>query len=83
MKRVSINKTGLLVLLLILIVSCVKKKQEDEGLPFINTPEFTPEWISTDNPNYNKIHTIPAFSFTNQDGEIITDKTVEGKIYCS
>jgi protein SCO1/2 len=81
MKRVSINKTGLLVLLLILIVSCTKNKQVDEDLPFINTPEFTPEWISTDNPNYDKIHTIPAFSFTNQDGEIITDKTVEGKIY--
>lgn len=81
MKRVSKNKRVLLLLLLILIVSCAENKQEDEGLPFINTPEFTPEWISKDNPNYNKIHTIPVFSFTNQDGETITEKTVEGKIY--
>jgi protein SCO1 len=26
-------------------------------------------------------HTIPAFSFTNQDGKTVTDKTFEGKIY--
>lgn len=81
MKRVSINKIVLLISLLILLISCSKNVQEDEGLPFFNSPEFTPEWISKDNPNYDKIHTIPAFSFTNQDGETITDKTVEGKIY--
>lgn len=81
MKRVSINKIGLLISLLILLVSCAKNVQEYEGLPFFNSPEFTPEWISKDNPNYSKIHIIPAFSFTNQDGETITEKTVEGKIY--
>lgn len=81
MKRVSINKIGFLISLMILLVSCAKNVQEGEGLPFFNSPEFTPEWISKDNPNYDKIHTIPAFSFINQDGETITDKTVEGKIY--
>lgn len=81
MERVSINKIVLLVLVLILFVSCTKNKQKDEGLPFFNSPEFTPEWISKENPNYNKIHTIPDFSFTNQNGETITEKTVEGKIY--
>lgn len=80
MKKLLNNKILLIIATVFLIVSC-EKKQEDEGLPFFNTPEFTPEWITTDNPNFNKIHTIPKFSFTNQEGQIITEKTVEGKIY--
>ena len=50
-------------------------------LPFINKPDFTPEWIKKSDPAYKSIHTIPAFSFTDQDGKTITEKTVEGKIY--
>lgn len=80
MKKLLNNKILLIIATVFFIVSC-EKKQEDEGLPFFNTPEFTPEWITTDNPNFNKIHTIPKFSFTNQEGQIITEKTVEGKIY--
>ncbi|WP_163401071.1 SCO family protein [Flavobacterium fluviatile] len=64
-----------------LLGSCANKQQEEEGMPFYNSAEFTPEWISADSPNYDKIHTIPEFSFTNQEGEPVTEKTVEGKIY--
>ncbi|GIZ08845.1 SCO family protein [Flavobacterium sp. UMI-01] len=74
--------TNFIVLSLIFCVffSCDKSKKE-EGLPFINSAEFTPEWISPDSPNYPEIHTIPPFNFTNQDGQSVTEKTVEGKIY--
>jgi protein SCO1/2 len=50
-------------------------------LPFINKPDFTPEWISKNDASYSAIHRIPAFSFTDQDGENITEKTIDGKIY--
>lgn len=50
-------------------------------MPFINKPDFTPEWIKPSDPAYATIHRIPAFSFTDQDGQIITEKTVAGKIY--
>jgi len=61
---------------------CKPKKQPDEpGLPFINKPDFTPEWIAGGDTGYSSIHTIPAFSFTDQDGKTVTEKTVEGKIY--
>jgi hypothetical protein len=66
--------------LVIIISSAIKVKEDDEGLPF-NSYEFTPEWISADSPKYTKIHTIPDFSFTNQNGETITKETVDGKIY--
>jgi protein SCO1/2 len=48
-------------------------------LPFYNTPDFTPEWISP--RQGNQIHTIAAFRFTNQNGMTITNKEVAGKIY--
>ena len=50
-------------------------------MPFINKPDFTPEWIKADDPAYASIHQVPPFSFTDQDGKTVTEKTVEGKIY--
>ncbi|CAN5806995.1 SCO family protein [soil metagenome] len=50
-------------------------------LPFINKPDFTPEWIEKNDPAYSSIHHIPSFSFTDQDGKTITEQTVAGKIY--
>ncbi|MEO6253592.1 MAG: SCO family protein [Ferruginibacter sp.] len=68
--------------LLLSMVAC-KSNPVDKGLalPFINKPDFTPEWIAANDPAYKNIHTIPGFSFTNQDGETVTEKNVEGKIY--
>ncbi|MEI7588414.1 MAG: SCO family protein [Chitinophagia bacterium] len=50
-------------------------------LPYFNHADWTPEWINKEDSQYSKIHRIPAFSFIDQDGKIITEKEVEGKIY--
>ena len=50
-------------------------------LPFYNSEEYTPQWISQSDPDYTKIHTIASFEFTNQNGKKITNKELEGKIY--
>ena len=63
------------------LFACTVAKKKQEGLPFYNQPDLTPEWIAVDDPNYKTIHTIPAFSFIDQDGKTVTEKTVEGKIY--
>lgn len=76
---IRLLKNNALVLLIVL-ASC-KSKSTESSLPFINKPDFTPEWINKSDAGYNSIHRIPAFSFTNQNGETITEKTVEGKIY--
>lgn len=65
---------------MIAMISC-KNKTDPETLPFINQPDFTPEWIAKNDPAYASIHSIPSFSFTDQDGKTITEKTVDGKIY--
>ena len=67
-------------ILLMILVGC-KSKPTESSMPFINKPDFTPEWINKSDAGYNSIHRIPAFSFTDQDGETITEKTVDGKIY--
>jgi len=64
------------------MAACKSKPKEKElPLPFINKPDFTPEWFEKGDSAYAGIHTIPAFSFTDQDGRTITEKDVEGKIY--
>ena len=68
------------LILLIGIAAC-KNKPTTLPLPFINKPDFTPEWINKGDSRYSSIHTIPSFSFTDQDGQTVTEKTVEGKIY--
>ncbi len=50
-------------------------------MPFFNQPDWTPEWIEPGDPDYKKIHQIPSFSLVNQEGNTITEKDVEGKIY--
>jgi protein SCO1 len=62
----------LLILLLFALLSCEQEKVET--LPFYNTPDFTPLWLSEQEANAQKIHTIAPFSFIN-------NQTLMGKIY--
>jgi len=51
-----------------------------EKLPYFNTPDFTPMWLSDDN-ELKEYHKIPNFSLTNQLGNQVTNKTLKGSIY--
>jgi protein SCO1 len=64
-----------------LLISCAEKKQEPQ-LPYYNTPEFTPEFFTSDKKATETItHIIPPFSFTDQNGKQVTQKDIEGKIH--
>ncbi len=73
----------LIILLLIICVSCKREDIVDKTnvLPFYNSEEFTPEWISENDPKYKEIHRVAPFEFTNQNGETVSNKDFEGKIY--
>ena len=43
-------------------------------LPYFDSADFTPRWEKPE-------HKIPQFSFTNQNGEIVTNKDYSGNIY--
>lgn len=72
-----------IVLMLITVFACKTEQKIDKEitLPFFNSAEFTPEWISKTSDDYARIHTISAFKFTNQEGKEVSNKTYEGKIY--
>ena len=56
-------------------------KQAAVKLPFYNTPDFTPQWTDASSADVTTFHTIPSFSFIDQDSDRISDKTFDNKIY--
>ena len=69
---------------IVLLFSCSEQKQKNEAikLPYYNTPEFTPQFITSATEANQKItHTIGPFSMTDQHGTQITEKDIEGKIH--
>ena len=51
-------------------------------IPYYNTPDFTPMFISENQELKNTItHQISDFSFINQNNQIITNKEIEGKVH--
>ena len=72
-------RSKILIAIIFILSSCKGVKKEQ--LPFYNTPDFTPQWLSSTDKGMNSVHIISPFSFINQIGETITNKTVEGKIY--
>lgn len=77
---IQLIRNSSILLAILFIISC-EPSVNQEVLPFINKPDFTPEWISKKDTGYQHIHRIPSFSFTDQDGITITEKTVSNKIY--
>jgi protein SCO1 len=69
------------VVLMLLLVSC-KDKQAISNLPYYNTPDFMPVFATSKKEAAQQIdHRIGSFTFTDQNGNIISDKTIEGKIH--
>lgn len=50
-------------------------------LPYYDTPEFTPRWLSPHSAALDGFHRVPAFEFTNQTGRTVTRSDVDGRIY--
>ena len=59
----------------------VQKKDSIVALPFFNQPDWTPEWIGETDSAYKNIHVIPSFSFLDQNGIVVDENLVNGKIY--
>jgi protein SCO1 len=69
------------IVCIVCLFSCSAKK-EGPQLPYYNTPSFTPAFFTSEKTAEEKInHTIPAFSFTDQNAKQITQKDIEGKIH--
>ncbi|HTN18267.1 MAG TPA: SCO family protein [Chitinophagaceae bacterium] len=78
-RNVSRNlNTGLLLLLLFLC----RCREAQSRLPYYNTPDFTPVFISDPDRVADSIrHRIGHFSFMDQNGCTVSDADVQGKIH--
>lgn len=68
----------------VVALGCTDSKEGGQGqleLPFYNEATFTPQWIEASDEKYGDIHTIPDFEFINQNGDTVTNKTFQDKIY--
>ncbi|MEA1882708.1 MAG: SCO family protein [Candidatus Marinimicrobia bacterium] len=50
-------------------------------LPIYHPSDIDPDWVDGNQKYKGQIHKIPDFSFTDQNGDEITNKTMDGKIY--
>ena len=66
------------LVMIFIATSCNNAK---EVLPFYNNPDFTAEWIKPSDQKYHSIHSIDTFSMQSQRGHIITNDSLNGKIY--
>ncbi|WP_293747168.1 SCO family protein [uncultured Paraglaciecola sp.] len=52
-----------------------------DSLPYYNSAEFTPHWLEGNSTKLENFHRIPSFSFMDQDGQEVSEKSFENKIY--
>lgn len=56
-------------------------KNVDNALPYYNTPDFMPLWLTEREAAEKEIHAIPEFLFIDQLGDTVTGDEFKGKIY--
>ena len=79
LKIASMSKTVFFkfILLNVLLVGC----SQAESLPFYNSPDFKPLFLSAQDAQKEVPHTIASFAFKNQMDQIIGTKDVLGKVH--
>lgn len=65
------------------LIGCQRQAvSEADAVPYYNTPDLTPTWLTDPAEVQRKItHHIAPFRFTNQEGQVITEDSVRGKVY--
>lgn len=72
---------GLLIFSVITISLFYNAIKPEKSLPIFNPADVNPELVDSTMQYKSKYHTIADFSFTNQNGKIITQKDYENTIY--
>ena len=78
------NNNIILFLAMFFLIACEATNQNNsrvDTLPFYKEATFTPHWIADNDKSLETFHRISPFKLINQEGDIITEKSFEGKIY--
>lgn len=79
------NKKSLILAFSLLCFSACQNNNQAKNniptLPFYNSVDYTPEWISPSDPKYKNIHRIAEFEFTDHHGKKYNNDSLNEKIY--
>ncbi len=67
-----------------ILLGCTNASEKDsrvDVLPYFNEASFTPHWLSPNDAALKGFHSIPPFELVNQEGDTITEQTIENKIF--
>jgi protein SCO1/2 len=81
LKKYKLFLTIVIVLSAIILTLFYSALKPKKALPIYNPSMVNPELVDSTVQYISKYHAIADFSFTNQNGKIITQKDYEGKIY--
>lgn len=84
MKTLNMRSSIILFLSIIVLAACNESqpnKSRVATLPFYMEATFSPHWIDPRDDQLDTFHRISPFELTNQDGNTITEKTFQDKIY--
>ena len=81
LKKYKLFLTIVIVLSAIILTLFYSALKPKKSLPIYNPSTVNPELVDSTVQYISKYHAIADFSFTNQNGKIITQKDYEGKIY--
>lgn len=73
----------IITLAILLMTACNNNSntKQDPTLPFYNSVDYTPEWITPADPNYADIHQVASFEFTDHRGKKFNNQSLSDKIY--
>jgi protein SCO1/2 len=80
-KRYKFQLLGFLIFSIAFLSISIYLLTPKKKLPIFNPSDVNPELVDSTVQHVSKYHTIADFSFTNQNGKIISQKNYEGKIY--
>jgi len=77
-----IHKLSLLQILLVsILISCSYSSDGDHKLPILGNPQYVDKLVNGKPVTDTLYHSIPTFSFIDQDSNVVNNDTFKGKIY--
>lgn len=80
-KSVKYYAIGVVLFSVAFLAIAYQLLKPQKTLPIYNPSDVNPELVDSTVQHVSKYHTIADFKFTNQNGETVTQKNYEGKIY--
>lgn len=80
-KSVKYYAIGVIIFSVAFLYIAYQLLKPQKTLPIYNPSDVNPELVDSTVQHVSKYHTIADFKYTNQNGETVTQKNYEGKIY--